>query len=83
MALCFSIVGLLLWIIPAQILKLYGIDGPGIGGVLMKIPGTKYVTGTYADDGVPGGATVQMTFSNLDAMKEEHFYQEEMPPAKV
>lgn len=46
----FSIVGLAMWIIPAQLIKaLTGWEGPGISKVLYHIPGFKYLAGDGFD----------------------------------
>jgi len=50
-ALCFSVVGMLIWIIPAQLLKRYaGVEGPGVSGVLSRVPGFRFVTGQWAEE---------------------------------
>lgn len=43
---CFSLVGMLLWAVPAWLLRRYaGIRGPGISGVLRRLPGFRVITG--------------------------------------
>ncbi|KAG2437853.1 hypothetical protein HXX76_005471 [Chlamydomonas incerta] len=43
---CFSLVGMLLWAIPAWLLRRFaGVHGPGISGVLRRLPGFRVITG--------------------------------------
>lgn len=45
-AACFQLVGLIMWIVGAQLLKrLFGIEGPGISGLLRRLPGFDIITG--------------------------------------
>ncbi|MEW5319668.1 MAG: hypothetical protein WDW38_010808 [Sanguina aurantia] len=47
----FSVVGMVLWALPAFLLKRYlGVEGPGISGVLSKIPGFRIATGERYTD---------------------------------
>ncbi|GAX81943.1 hypothetical protein CEUSTIGMA_g9371.t1 [Chlamydomonas eustigma] len=46
----FSVVGMLMWSVPAYILRRYfGIHGPGISGVLCRLPGFRFITGDGLD----------------------------------
>ena len=42
----FSVVGMVMWAVPAWLLKRFaGVEGPGVTGLLKGLPGFKYITG--------------------------------------
>lgn len=42
----FSVVGMLLWAAVAQLLRsAFGVEGPGVSGLLLRVPGAKYLLG--------------------------------------
>jgi len=59
-ATCFSVVGVLLWVIPAQLLKrFFGIEGPGVSGVLARVPGWRFFNGEWAQDNANAAAKLR------------------------
>lgn len=47
-----SVAGMLIWGIPKYILKKhFNIDGPGISGLLMRIPGYRFLAGRFKQHG--------------------------------
>ncbi len=65
-AACFQLVGLLMWIAGAQLLKrLFGIEGPGISGLLRPLPGFSIITGgcwTWNHVGGAGGRGTRLIY---------------------
>jgi len=53
-------VGVLIWVIPAQLLKrFFGIEGPGVSRVLARVPGWRFFNGEWAQDNANAAAKLR------------------------